>query len=108
MSAGAAAQIEDMCPAELDQRKNLVDFLLGRFQSFFWEYIGIHFPPEVFVFKPFGHRTPASCFEERQDPSGNRLLGADGPLAEFGDGIQLLHDFYVVPELLLSIQKHLT
>ena len=75
MSAGAATQIEDMCPAELHQRKNLVDLLVRRLKSLFWEHIGIHFRPEVFVFKPFGHRTPASCFEERQDPIGKFHLG---------------------------------
>ena len=35
------------------------------------------------------------------------LLGTDGPPAEFGDGIQLLHDFFVIPELLFGIQEHL-
>ena len=32
MSAGTATQIEDMCPAELHQRKDLVDLIVRRIQ----------------------------------------------------------------------------
>ena len=85
MSAGAAAQIEDMCPAKLHQRKNLVDLIFGRLKSLFREHIGIHFRPEVFVFKPFGHRILALLETSSEDGcsgsmGGSRIGSVQSPL----------------------------